>query len=87
MIEQYGVHIDFAYLPFVWDSEAQGKAKVHCVIIGFSGILVTSDKKLFDTSSKYKICKNISPYLIDMLKILYIIHLYGKIQQKSKGIG
>lgn len=31
-----GVHIDFAYRTFRWDSEAKIKAHVHCVIIGFS---------------------------------------------------
>ena len=31
-----GVHIDFAYRTFRWDSEASIKAHVHCVIIGFS---------------------------------------------------
>lgn len=32
----FGIIINFAYLPFVWNSEAKDKAKVHCVIIGFS---------------------------------------------------
>ena len=32
----FGIVINFAYLPFVWNSEAKDKAKVHCVIIGFS---------------------------------------------------
>lgn len=31
-----GLKIDFAYRSFVWDSETQGKAHVHCVIEGFS---------------------------------------------------
>ncbi|MBQ5429068.1 MAG: class I SAM-dependent DNA methyltransferase, partial [Neisseriaceae bacterium] len=31
-----GVEIDFAYRTFRWDSESNDKAKVHCVIIGFS---------------------------------------------------
>ena len=31
-----GVFIDFGYKSFVWNSEAKDKAKVHCVIIGFS---------------------------------------------------
>ena len=34
--EQYGLQIDFAYRTFRWDSEADIKAHVHCVIIGFS---------------------------------------------------
>ena len=36
LVEQYGVQIDFAYRTFRWDSEADIKAHVHCVIIGFS---------------------------------------------------
>lgn len=31
-----GVHIDFAYKTFVWDSQASDKANVHVVIVGFS---------------------------------------------------
>ena len=37
LMEQYFIHIDFAYTTFVWNSEAQSQAKVHCVIVGFSG--------------------------------------------------
>ena len=33
-----GIHIDFAYPTFVWDSEASVKAHVYCVIIGFSRV-------------------------------------------------
>lgn len=36
MFEQFGLHFDFAYRTFRWDSEANIKAHVHCVIIGFS---------------------------------------------------
>lgn len=35
-LSQLGVHIDFAYRTFRWDSEARDKARVHCVIVGFS---------------------------------------------------
>ena len=38
LFEQYGIHFDFAYRTFRWDSEADIKAHVHCVIIGFSKI-------------------------------------------------
>lgn len=31
-----GIHLDFAYRTFIWDSQASGKAHVHCVIVGFS---------------------------------------------------
>ena len=36
MFEHFGMHFDFAYRTFRWDSEANIKAHVHCVIIGFS---------------------------------------------------
>ena len=36
LLERYGVQIDFAWRTFRWDSEADIKAHVHCVIIGFS---------------------------------------------------
>ena len=35
LYERFGVHIDFAHRAFRWDSEANIKAHVHCVIIGF----------------------------------------------------
>ena len=41
----YGTHIDFAYRTFVWDNETKDQAKVHCVIIGFSGARVKGVKK------------------------------------------
>ena len=34
--EQYNLQFNFAYRTFRWDSEADIKAHVHCVIIGFS---------------------------------------------------
>ena len=36
MFEHFGMHFDFAYRTFRWDSEANINAHVHCVIIGFS---------------------------------------------------
>ncbi|MBQ6985049.1 MAG: transposase, partial [Paludibacteraceae bacterium] len=36
LMQEYGIQIDFAYRTFRWDSEADIKAHVHCVIIGFS---------------------------------------------------
>ena len=66
MILNWRIHIDFAYPTFVWSSESQGQAKVHCVIVGFSGEMVTNvPKRLFYSDTNYKICKNISPYLSD----------------------
>ena len=36
LFERFGIQIDFAWRTFRWDSEADIKAQVHCVIIGFS---------------------------------------------------
>ena len=59
------IKIDFAYRTFIWDSEANIKAHVHCIILGFSFESSPTNKKLiFDESGKMSIVKNISPYLI-----------------------
>lgn len=53
--------INFAYKTFKWDSEANIKAHVHCVIIGFAKHSCT-EKILFDGNKVLK-CKNINQYL------------------------
>ncbi|MEI7911425.1 MAG: DNA methyltransferase [Verrucomicrobiota bacterium] len=42
-----GLRIHFAHRTFQWESEARGKAHVHCVIIGF-GLEDVPEKILFD---------------------------------------
>lgn len=59
-----GVHIDFAYRTFRWDSEAKIKAHVHCVIIGFSVAASSTPKKLFD-GDRYQVANHINGYLLD----------------------
>lgn len=39
-----GIRINFAYRTFKWDNEARGKAAVHCVIIGFSFLEMSTKK-------------------------------------------
>lgn len=66
MFEHYTLHIDFAHETFVWNSESNENAKVHCVIVGFS--LNNTKKiecKLYSSNARFKLCKNISPYLTD----------------------
>jgi hypothetical protein len=59
-----GVHIDFAWRTFIWDSEASQKAHVHCVIVGFS--VCHSERKLRIYEGKKVIkASNINAYLID----------------------
>lgn len=61
--EMFGIHIDFAYRTFRWDSEASIKAHVHCVIIGFSHGY-NSQKVIYD-NEKQKEVNHINAYLID----------------------
>lgn len=69
LYERFNIHIDFAYRTFRWDSEANIKAHVHCVIIGFSCCDNQTDKIIFDKNGREKV-KNINPYLIDADNIL-----------------
>ena len=64
LFTRFGIHIDFAHRTFIWDSEASLKAHVHCVIVGFSSVSDSHDKKIFN-GDDVKIVKNIAPYLID----------------------
>lgn len=59
-----GVHFDFAHRTFRWDSEANIKAHVHCVIIGFSCASNCRAKIIFD-NERYQIVQNINGYLLD----------------------
>ena len=58
-----GIHIDFAHRTFQWDSEANAKAHVHCVIIGFS-YASNNKKRILFSQDRYQIVDNINPYLI-----------------------
>ena len=59
-----GVHIDFAYRTFRWDSEASSKAHVHCVIVGFSTAPSTKSKVIY-TEKAIAVANNINGYLCD----------------------
>ena len=74
-----GIRINFAHRTFQWNSEARGKAAVHCVIIGFHlpplqgegrGGDGVPEKLLFDydtpKSEPHAVkASNINPYLVD----------------------
>ena len=64
LYERFGIHIDFAYRTFKWNSEAKDKAAVHCVIIGFSVLDNSKNKVIYDNETKI-IVQQINPYLID----------------------
>ena len=59
-----GIHIDFAYRTFVWDSEASIKAHVHCVIVGFSRFINRIPKKIY-SEGETVYAHNINGYLLD----------------------
>ena len=62
LIDDYNIKINFAYRTFIWNSEASEKARVHCVIIGFS--TMNSTKKII-YDSKINLVNNINQYLVD----------------------
>ncbi|MDE5765466.1 MAG: N-6 DNA methylase [Ruminococcus sp.] len=59
-----GIHINFAHRSFIWDSEANLMAHVHCVIIGFSSCELQKDKIIFNNERFVK-AKHINGYLLD----------------------
>ena len=64
LYERFGIHIDFAHRTFRWDSEANLKAHVHCVIVGFS-VAANSKKKCIYTGDRFQEADNINAYLLD----------------------
>lgn len=72
-IFQAGWSIKFAHRTFEWDSEATGKAGVHCVIIGFTKR--STQPRLFDYENvksrpKEVAVKNVNAYLVDGPNVL-----------------
>ena len=65
LFERFGIHIDFAYKTFRWDSESEQKAHVHCVIVGFSSEKTDKTKRIFTADEQTIKATNINPYLID----------------------
>ena len=64
LMNRYRMHIDFAWRTFIWDSEANQKAHVHCVIVGFSIGFPKERPRLFDGNGETK-ASHINGYLID----------------------
>lgn len=59
-----GCCFNFAYKSFIWDSETNEKAHVHCVIIGFS-MVNSSSRKLYDKNSNSINAVHLNGYLLD----------------------
>jgi len=68
MWESLDVYINFAHRTFRWDSEANDKAHVHCVIIGFSH--VERNKKVLYENGIPTLCNNINAYLSDAPNVI-----------------
>ena len=65
MFERFGIHFDFAYRTFRWDSEASLKAHVHCVVIGFSSCDSHKNKVIYYNENQNTCADNINGYLLD----------------------
>lgn len=64
LYDRFHVHIDFAHQTFRWDSEANMKAHVHCVIVGFSTAPNPKPKRLY-LAERFQVVDNINFYLIE----------------------
>lgn len=62
--ERFNIHIDFARRTFRWDSEASDKARVHCVIVGFSSAPNPKPKPLY-FAEQLQLVENINFYLVE----------------------
>lgn len=58
------VKIDFVYKSFIWNSDANQKAHVHCVIVGFSSKKLQTKKIIFDNGMESVVSK-INAYQIE----------------------
>ncbi|MDD6222490.1 MAG: methylase [Lachnospiraceae bacterium] len=66
LYDRFNIHIDFGRRTFVWDSEANDKAHVHVVIIGFSSADTSANRKkwIFEDETRHE-AENINPYLTE----------------------
>jgi hypothetical protein len=63
LLTKFDVKIDFAYHTFRWDSEANIRAHVHCIIVGFSAKDVDTIKKIYVGKSVSEV-NHINGYLV-----------------------
>ena len=76
LFDNEGIKINFAYRTFVWNSEANEKAHVHCVIIGFANF--DRSKKIIFEEGVAKPVEKINGYLVNADNVF--IQLRGKAQ-------
>lgn len=71
LLDRLGLEISFAHRPFIWDSDARGKAHVHVVIVGLTRAAAAPNRKrLFsyeanDHEPHESEHSAITPYLFD----------------------
>ena len=63
LFDRFGIHIHFAHRTFKWGNEANAKALVYCVIVGFGATNIGA-KTIFE-NGQIKQAKNINAYLLD----------------------
>ena len=63
LVDKRALTITFAYQTFRWDSEADIKAHVHCVIVGFCCFPFPQKRKLFTNTTIPYLVENINGYL------------------------
>lgn len=68
-IFEQGLEISFAYQSFKWTNNAKYNAGVTVAIIGLSNP-TKSEKKLFDTEGRMKLCSQINAYLLDAPNVI-----------------
>lgn len=68
IFERFGIIINFAYRTFIWNSEANIKANVHCVIIGFSCDNKNGRKLIYENDEIIEVA-NINAYLLNTSNI------------------
>ena len=66
LFEKYNLEFNYAYRTFRWDSEANIKAQVHCVIIGFSCHHNHKQKIIYRQNEPCIYAKNINGYLTNL---------------------
>lgn len=85
-----GIHIDFAWRPFIWKNETADRshmAAVHCVVIGFSRIDRNKPKIIYDNAEQFSVAKNINGYLLDMPNIFVERRQHPLCEVPEIGIG
>lgn len=66
LVDRFGIHIDFAYRTFRWDSEMAEKAHVHCVIIGFSTAPADHLPRIYDNNGDFIEVSHLNFYLMEV---------------------